>query len=378
LVQYFQKFVVIIEANHKEMFMDPRKVAQYKTLHGVLYWGGMLSPLALFWLPLVGLPLSLLMLTWFFCGFRIIGTKERWVIKMFDDPYTTTESGLRWLPFLISSASPFPTTPVQLDFPEKVLVITKPGKIDGELYGTMTLEGTISFMFRYPTGDALLKAAKILPDPKNQTAFLDYFQEPVFEEVRTIGGDFVYVDLLRRKGEFAEQVTAALTSKDGVIKALMDEAGIVGAQVLIKKMDPPPQIMASIPSEEDARLTGRALRVTAEAEADGERARGKGRGDAKRSEGEGIRDAQTMLYDMIRKHPENMRIRALYTLSEMAQGPATTIFPIPTNLMDDLKGVMGSSSSMNDIEKAWDTLPQALKNKLMQQVLETMKPEAKK
>jgi regulator of protease activity HflC (stomatin/prohibitin superfamily) len=354
--------------------MNPNKVAQYKSLHKGLFWGSMLSPLLLVWLPFIGKPLSLIVLVWFFLGFRIIGTKERWVIKMFDDPYMPAESGLRWLPFLISNASPFPTTPVQLDFPEKVLVITKPGKIDDQQYGTMTLEGTISFMFRYPVGDALLKAAKILPDPKNQAAFIDYFQEPVFEEVRTIGGDFVYVDLLRRKGDFAEQVTAALTAKEGVIKTLMDEAGIVGAQVLIKKMDPPPAIMAALPAEEDARLKGRATRVAADAEADRERALGKGRGDAKRSEGEGVRDAQTMLYDMIRKHPENMKIRALFTLSEMAQGPATTIFPIPTNLMDDLKGVMGKSTPVGEMEKVWDTLPKALKDQLMREVVKTLKP----
>lgn len=358
--------------------MNAVNVARYKSLHKGLFWGSMLSPFILFLLPFVGMPLSLVVLIWFFSGFRRIGTKERWVITMFEDPYLTAESGLRWLPFLISTAKVFPTGPTQLDFPDKVLVITKPGKVDGELYGTMTLEGTISFMFRYPTGDALLKAAKILPDPKDQDAFIDYFQEPVFEEVRTIGGDFVYVDLLRRKGDFAEQVTASLTAKEGVIKTLMDEAGIIGAQVLIKKMDPPPQIMASLPAEENARLTGRALRVTAEAEADRERSLGKGRGDAKRSEGEGVRDAQTMLYDMIRAHPENMKIRALYTLSEMAQGAATTIFPIPTDLMGDLKQVLGKSSPISDVEKIWNTLPQSLKDTLMKQVLETLKPEAQK
>ena len=356
--------------------MNSVKVANYKVLHQWLFWGSATFFIALlltsFWTS-YAVPFAMLLFVWFVLGFRQVPTKERWVIKMFDDPYTTAESGLCWMPFLISSANPFPTKPEQLDFPEKVLVITKPGKVDGQEYGTMTLEGNVSFMFRYPIGDNLLKAAKILPDPKDKDAFIDYFQEPVFEEVRTIGGDFVYVDLLRRKGDFAEQVTAALTSKDGVIKSLVDEAGITGPQVLIKKMDPPAKIMASLPAEEDARLNGRALRVAADAEADRERSLGKGRGDSKRSEGAGVRDAQKMLYEMIREHPANIKIRALFTFSEMAQGPATTIFPINTNLGDVLHNVLGKSASESDLEKAWDSLPQGLRDQAMSRVMSELK-----
>ena len=359
--------------------MDPKKVARYKKLDKRLFFGSMWLFAVLVGLSFVtgiAIPFALLDLTWFILGLNQVGTKERWVIKMFQDPYKTLESGLCWLPFLFSSASKFPTEPTQLDFLEKVLIITKPGKVDGQDYGTMTLEGLISFMFRYPKGDNLLRAAKILPNPTDKEALINYFQEAVFGEVRTIGGDFVYVDLLRKRGEFEEQVTAALKEKDGVIKSLLDEAGIEGPLVLIKKVEPPAQILGALPSEEEARLKGRATRVTADAEADGERSLGKGRGDAKRSEGGGVRDAQEMLYDMIRKHPENMKIRALYTLSEMAQGPATTIFPIPTNLMDDLKGVLGRSSPVADIEKIWDTLPQAMKDRLTQQAMVAMKPAA--
>lgn len=366
------------------MQIDPARVERHKRLHRMLFW----TSVVLFGVLLIAslftsyaLPFALVDLVWFVLGIRIVPTKERWVITMFEDPYDTVESGIIWLPFLISSAKQFPTEPVQLDFPEEVLVITKPGKVDGDdktTYGTTTLRGEVSLMFRCPQGAGLLRAAKILPNPKDKEALIDYFQEPVFEEVRTIGGDFVYIDLLRKKGQFAEDVTKALREKDGVIKFLTDEAGIENPQVLIKVMEPPAEIMKALSAEEGERLLGRATRVKADAEADRERSVGKGKADAKRELGKAEKENQQLLYDMIREHPENIAIRSLYTLSEMAQGPATTIFPISTNLADMLRDVLGKSRSLPDLEKVWENLPQNLKDAVTLHMTNTLKPQTPK
>jgi regulator of protease activity HflC (stomatin/prohibitin superfamily) len=86
--------------------------------------------------------------------------------------------------------------------------------------------------------------------------------------------------------------------------------------------------------------------------------------------GEAVAIARKKLFDAIGRKPENIQKEILLRLSEMAQGPATTIFPIPSKIFDVFEGAFGKKVTGLDLEGFLKT---DLGKKIIQSIVDELK-----
>lgn len=360
----------------KDIYQKMLGLRNMKALERVLFYGVPIAiAVVLFGSTVLSylLPVAALLGIWWFLGLQVMSTDERGVKTLLGKEYATVESGLRWIPFLLGKILRYPTSIYPLDFPKPAGIVTRAGKArdaDGNIlsngrdYGPVTLDATISMLFEFPKGDDLLRTAKLLPPPTNKEAYIDLFEEPVLDQVRTNGGDEVWINLVQRRAHFAKKVLDSLKNDpDGVVGKLLRESGLTSVKMAIKHLQFPEGFMQSISAQEKAELDRRGIEITA-------------RGERKKRvlEGEGAAIAKKNMLDVIRKHPENIQGQALLTLIEMAQGPATTIFPLSTDLTNVLGGILkrGGPSEGTDLSQSWNLLTNAQKNALLQKISEIL------
>lgn len=312
---------------------------------------------------------------WFLLGFQVVKENERGIKVILGYPYQTVESGPRWLPFLLGKMLHYGTGIVELNFTKPAGIITKRGKIAGENrdFGPANIGASVSFRFRWP--EDLVKAVKLLPPPprnkddeEGKAALTSIFEEVVLDDVRNVGGKKVWFELARDRKTFAREINQSLSE---VIDAnghpvegnIIIDSGIQQPTVAIDHLEIPPELLASLTAEEIAQLE-KAATIT---RAEGEKRK-------RQLEGEGTADAKSKLLDAIRAQPENLRIQSLLTLEQMAQGQATTIFPIPTDIMNTLSGIFGKEKDLNP-EQLMRMLTPKQREDLLKLLTQALKPQ---
>lgn len=304
----------------------------------------------------------LLVAVWLVLGISIIKENERAVAVLLGAPYKALESGPRWIPLFIGKIVRYPSGKVPLEMPTFAGIVTKAGRYEGEDFGPANVKAQVVVYFNYPIGDELLKAVKQLPPPEDKAAMIDLFEEPLLEVVRNEGGKQTWFQLSRERSRFSNLITEAINdgSTPSGINRLVNETGLVDVEVSVKHLDVPESILLKLDDQEEARLERAGIKIRAEAER-----------DRLKVVGEGIANAKKQLIDVLTEKPENVQAQALLTLIEMAQGPATTIFPISTNLTDVLSNITGRSmGSSEQIAQAFHALPKDVREKL----INSMKP----
>lgn len=322
------------------------------------------------------LPLGLfiILLAWYFVSFNIVDQNENGIAIIAGSPLYQTDSGLTWVPAFIGRVYRFPKQLVELELPTPAGIVTKAGVPNGETdkVERTTVSTTVSFRFFYPdTTSALIRAAATLPDPRNLPALITLFEEEVLNLVRTAGGELTWVDLATKRHEFSADVNRRMQDIiTNNANHLLTTSGIRNPSIAIKHLEFPPELKDALSKPEIARL----LKIATITNAEGEKA-------ATKLRGEGVADARRSLYDAI--GTDTLK-EALFTLREMAQGPATTIFPIPTNLLDALSGILNSPRPnanqgipIAEIIGAVQGLrmPDAQKQLLMTQILRLLQPQ---
>jgi regulator of protease activity HflC (stomatin/prohibitin superfamily) len=326
------------------------------------------------WINGYSAPLLVLLLVWWLLGFFTVQTKERVVKKLLQKPYATHESGLAWIPYLLGSVDRRSTEIQSLDFPHVAGILTKHGVAtdsegrpvdNGRVYGSITLAATISMQFQYPSDDRLIDVVVKLPE--GQDSLIDLFEEPVLDQVRTVGGDKVYKDLVQRRSHFARQVMDSLRNDpDGVVGRLLRETGLDQVQISVKHLEYPPDVRNALNAHELAELTAAGVRTTADATKYKDI-----------TEGEGLAKKKSALLDVIKQDPGSMHAQALLTLIDMAQGQATTIFPLSTDLTNVLGNVLGGRQKTSDVEvdDVMRLLTPQQRETLLMKLKETMAPK---
>lgn len=319
---------------------------------------------------------------WYVLGFQIIRENERGVMVLLGDPLNVVNSGLRWAPFLIGKFLRYPTGIVELNF-KRAGIITRKGKLpantDGSqedrVFGTANVGADTSFRFRWPhKSEDLINCVKLLPSPDNTSALISIFEEPILDHVRNAGGKKVWVELARdRKGfaeevrkSFLEHVQSAHDSDKADTGNIIVDSKIEDPIVAIAHLEIPPELLNSLTAEEIAQQEKSADIIRAEGEK-----------QKLVLEGKGKAEARELFIQAIGKQPEGIRIQSLLTLEAMAQGNATTIFPIPTNLMDQLSDVFGKSKGL-DPKQFLNMLDRKQKQELLQMLTQALAPEQAK
>jgi len=321
---------------------------------------------------------------WYVLGFQVIRENERGVMVFLGDPKSVVPSGLQWAPFLLGKFLRYPTGIVELDVTEKETrragIVTRKGKLpkstDGteqedRIFGTANVGVDVSFRFRWPKEDLdLLQCVKLLPSPQDIPALVDIFQEPILDHVRTAGGKKIWVELARDRRGFAEEVNRSfrenitpVTNKDiSQTGNIITDSHIEDPTVSIAHIEIPKALLDSLTVEEIAQQEKSATII-------------KAKSDKQKLilEGQGKADARKTFIEAISGELEGVRIQSLLTLEAMAQGQATTIFPIPTNLMDQLSDVFGKPAGL-DLQQLIKGLNPKQKQELMQILAEALKP----
>lgn len=287
------------------------------------------------------LPLILMITAWLLLGLGVIKENERGVKILLGKPYAVIESGLYWAPFLLAKINRYTTQIVELNF-DRAGVFTKSGKIAGEHreYGPANVGIDISFRFRWPTDrDQLIEAVKVLPDPENKAALTSVFEEPILDAVRNIGGEKIWIELTRKRMHFGKSVLDSImaVAADGSVHEgnLIKLSHITDLTVAVAHVEVPTQLLESLTAQEIASLQKAATIITAEGE------------KRKRElEGEGAAEAKKRLLEAIGGEDRYIEIQKLLSLEAMAQGPATTIFPIASNLTESLGNILSHSRGM--------------------------------
>lgn len=306
-------------------------------------------------------------------GFTKVDTTERAVKIFIGYPYATAESGLRWIVPFLGSLDKRPTTIQELEFPHEAGIITRSGKArdadgkeitNGRGYGSTTIGAKVSLLFQYPKGDALIKSVINLPAGRDE--LINLFEEPVLDQVRTVGGDEVWINLVQRRAHFAKQVLASIKKdEDGVLSKLLFESGLDNSvQIAIKHLVIPEELKKAVNAQETAEQERAGTVISADAERQKLELEGQGRAQAKKK-----------LLDVIREHPENKQAQALLTLIEMAQGPATTIFPLSTDLTNVLGQTLGRGKSGDtNLDAALALLTASQRQEILKRVQDMLKP----
>lgn len=316
---------------------------------------------------------------WYVLGFEIIRENERAVMVLLGDPLYVVKSGLRWRAFLLGKFLRYPTGVIELNFKRAGIITRKgtlPANADGNqesrVFGSANVGADTSFRFRWPRESSdLINCVKLLPSPNDTPALISIFEEPVLDHVRNAGGKKIWVELARdRKGfaeevrkNFIEYVASAHDSDKTDTGNIIVDSKIEDPIVAIAHLEIPPELLNSLTAEEIAQQEKSASIIRAEGEK-----------QKVILEGEGKAKAREIFIQAIGNQPEGIRIQSLLTLEAMAQGNATTIFPIPTNLMDQLSDVFGKSKGL-DPKQLLNALDQKQKQELLQMLTQALAPE---
>jgi regulator of protease activity HflC (stomatin/prohibitin superfamily) len=147
------------------------------------------------------------------------------------------------------------------------------------------------------------------------------------------------------------------------VSTLIAQSGLTNIQIAIKHLTLPDTILDALSSREKAELARQGTIIAAEAEAKATRTRGAATIAVKKG-----------LLQVIRLHHGNLEAQALLTLIEMAQGPATTIFPLSTDLTNVLGRVLrrGEPDKNNEVNAVWELLTETQKQTLLERVSELL------
>ncbi len=319
---------------------------------------------------------------WYILGFQIIRENERGVMVLLGDPQSLVSSGLQWAPFLIGKFLRYPTGIVELNF-KRAGIITRKGKlpthIEGEyenrIFGSANIGMDISFRFQWPhISEHLIDCVKLLPSPQDIPGITTLFEAPILDHVRNVGGNKIWIELTRDRRGFAEEVRKSFleriesahdTNKSNTGNIIID-SHIEDPVVAIAHIEIPMALLDSLTVEEIAQQEKSATVIKAEGTKQKDILEGQGKAEARRT-----------FIDAIGTKPESIQIQSLLTLEAMAQGQATTIFPIPTNLMDQLSNVFNKPEGL-DPKQFLQTLSQKQKQELIQLLAEALAPVQQK
>ncbi len=319
----------------------------------------------------------LVVTVWYIFGFQIIRENERGVQVILGKPTSVVSSGLNWTPFLIGKFLRYPTGIVELNF-KRAGIISRKGKLppdaDGNqedrIFGTANIGVDTSFRFKWPHLDRdLITCVKLLPSPQDTDALINIFEEPILDHVRNAGGKKIWVELARDRRGFAEEVRKSFlehiesahntdTSNTGNI---ITDSHIEDPVVAIAHIDVPEILLQSLTAEEIAQQEKSATVIRAQGEKEKTVLEGQGKATARKN-----------FIKAIGETSDGVRIQSLLTLEAMAQGHATTIFPIPTNLLDQLSDIFGKPAGL-DLPKLIKGLNPKQKQELMQILAEALK-----
>jgi regulator of protease activity HflC (stomatin/prohibitin superfamily) len=277
---------------------------------------------------------------WFILGFRVVREISRAVVVRLGNPKHVVESGLRhvWWPF--ERLSFFPTTIQELNF-RSAGIITSAGTYNGADYGQALVVVETAMYFRWPSSnDGLINALRSL-GTTDLSEIADRLEESVLDTVRTVGGGKTWGEIAQERKKLAQEVRDCLGDEaEDPIRI----AGLEDVRVAIKHAELPKDLLESLTKPEIARLEKKATITQKEGEKEGIM-----------RVGEGIANARKNLFAAIGKEPEDMQKEVLLRLSEMAQGTANTIFPIPTRILDVFEGAFGSKAKGLDLENLLKT-----------------------
>lgn len=323
----------------------------------------------------------LVVVIWYVLGFQIIREDERGVRVILGDPQSVVNSGLRWVPFLFGKFLRYPTGIVELNF-KRAGIISRKGKLppnqDGtqeeRVFGTANIGVDISFRFRWPhLNQDLINCVRLLPSPQDLPALTSIFEEPVLDHVRNSGGKKIWVELARDRKGFAKEIQESFKGKiesdnEENNRNKNDEGNIIKDShiedpvVAISHIDVPQALLDSLTAEEIAQQEKSAVVIKAQAEK-----------EKLVLEGQGKAEARKTFIDAVGEHPKGMQVQSLLTLEAMAQGQATTIFPIPTDLMNQLSSVFGKPMGL-DPKDLMRMLSPKQKQELAQLLAEALNP----
>lgn len=292
--------------------------------------------------------LLLLFSVWYLCGFNSAREDERVVKIFFGKPYAVAESGIYWIPFLLARVRRYTTKVVELNFvkrdAEGNVVINADGKeasAGGFIskkdhgVGSVNIGVTISFRFNWPKDEnKLFTCVKMLPDPERLDQLTDIFQEVILDEVRAVGCQMTYVEIMADRRDFAEKILKQAKDKKG----LVSRSKIADVRVIINHIDIPKEVLDAIGKEESSRLTAAGAIKVAEGEGKSMIIRGKakktetillGEGDKQKTilQGQGDKQARTDVFGAIEALGETgLALEQLLTAREMGKGAASKIY----------------------------------------------------
>jgi len=284
---------------------------------------------------LLAISIIIFFVTWFILQFRIIRETSRAVVVRMGNPIGVKQSGLRhiWWPF--EWLSYFPTTIQELNF-RPAGIITIAGKYNKANYGQALVIVQVAMYFRWPaTNEDLIRSLRAL-GTTDLVEIADRFEESVLDTVRTVGGGKTWGYIAQERQEYAKAIKDSLSDEpEDPIKI----ASLPDIRIAIKHAELPKELMDSLTKPEIARLEKLAEITKKEGEKQGIILLGEGNADARKK-----------LFAAIGKEPEDIQKEILLRLSEMAQGPATTIFPISTKILDMFESAFGSKASSLEID----------------------------
>ncbi|MFH1048787.1 MAG: hypothetical protein V1732_03940 [Patescibacteria group bacterium] len=210
------------------------------------------------------------------------------------------------------------------------------------------------FVFQWPWKDEELTATmRNAPPPDRLDLLKDLIEEPVLDVIRTAGGQRDYVWITQNRTTFAEEVKE-LFKEHKDLASLINLLNLKNSLPSFKHINTPEPIKAGQSAEAASYYTGRADRIKAILQAEGQKLARILAGEGEASYQAAVRTAILKVLTSKDFADVAMKVEGMKTFVDASQGGKGTII-FPTELLSTLGGLLGSKSTSNvlgDLAKA--------------------------
>jgi len=212
---------------------------------------------------MIMISIVLVIFMWVIKSIKIIGPKEMAVLVFLGKPITFCDSGIHFVPFLLSSLVKVPKKMYNLDYPAKE-VITKEGTYKGVKYGVQVLKVDSVAYVNFPRDKNLIKIIES-DVPTETEGLMDWTEEAVVGALRLVLGRKTWKEATEEIDEARKKTEEIFKKEDGaLIKAGFKADGL---RLTIKEIKLPKELEKALIKVDQERLKSDAASFVAKRQA---------------------------------------------------------------------------------------------------------------
>lgn len=262
---------------------------------------------------------------WLIFSFKTVKENEVAIVTRFSEPRRVVESGLRFVPFMISDLVRYSTNIQEYEFPAVgVLTAQKDG------HSSVKMTGDLSVRFVFPADQSLVTST-VKSFPRDEEVIESLLKEAALDIVEGVAFEYHWVDLYHNTKKFNGDI------KDVIEELYIDDpenvivqAGLQKVKIMFINPSLPEELEQAIHKPEAATLTGEAERIKKVKESEGQK-----EADQNKADAEEYRVNKVYRAILGKQAGENISdedgkaIRQLEAFEQAAQGESNMILSVP-------------------------------------------------